>query len=385
LLSYLSAHEETFSFQAKQQMVSNRFFFAAFLAIASAAFGQSGQFDWNGAADLGNYPGIKHAQFTVSSPRDMHINCFRIDMTTPGLRFTTTGRMDGWVENSTETMTQTTRDFMFESHSTEKKIIAAINCAPWSPFDGSDWNNSVPVNVSGLAVKEGVLVSRGSGAPSFMVNDSGVPFLQTTSSGQNIDSIHTASSGFSMVLVNGNVVGGGADLHPRTGIGVSQERQYVYFMTIDGRQPASDGATTFDVGSWLLHFGAYTGANMDGGGSTTMAWWDPNDSGADKSTLLNHPRGSGGWSFWDSGRHNGNNLGVYFVAESARFADIRVDGGEITLAVTNMTVGSTCRVERNTDGSWVTVGPVSTASSGSEWSEPVGADWSDVSYRVLCE
>jgi len=315
----------------------------------------------------------------------MHINCFRIDSTTPGLRFATTGRMDGWVENSTETMTQTTRQFMFESHSTDKKIVAAINSAPWSPFDGSQWNNSVPVDVVGLAVSEGVLVSRGSGTFPFIVNKSGVPSLAMTHSFTTIDSIHTASSAIGVVLYNGTVAAGGGDLHPRTGIGVSQDGRYVYFMTIDGRQPASESATMGDVGAWLLHFGAYTGANMDGGGSTTMAWWDPDASGEDKSRLLNHPRGSGGWSSFDSERYNGNNLGVYFVAESARIADIRVDGGEITLAVTNMTVGSTCRVERNTDGSWVTVGPLSTASSGSEWSEPVGTGWSDVSYRVLCE
>ena len=93
--------------------------------------------------------------------------------------------------------------------------------------------------------------------------------------------------------------------------------RFVYFMTIDGRQFASEGATTSDVGAWLLHFGAYTGANMDGGGSTTMAWWDPDAAGADKSVLLNHPRGGG---FFDSERHNGNNLGVYFVAASALFS-----------------------------------------------------------------
>jgi hypothetical protein len=360
-------------------------FFAAFLAIAPAAFGQSGQFDWSGAAALGDYPGIKHTQFTVTSPRNMHINCLRIDTTTPGLRFGTTGRMDGWVENSAESMTQTTRQFLFESHSTDKKIVAAINSAAWAPWDGSQWNNAVHVDVVGMAVSEGVLVSPGSGTFSFIVNKSGVPSLAMTHSFTTIDSMHTASSAIGVPLYNGTVTGGGGELQPRTGIGVSHDSRYVYFISIDGRQPASEGATLGDLGAWLLHFGAYIGGNMDGGGSTTMAWWDPDAPGEDKSKLLNHPRGSGGWSFFDSERYNGNNLGVYFVAESARITDIRVDGGEINLAVTNMTVGSTCRVERNSDGSWVTAGPVSTASSGSEWSEPVGTNWSDVSYRVRCE
>ena len=60
-------------------------------------------------------------------------------------------------------------------------------------------------------------------------------------------------------------------------------------MTIDGRQLASDGATTSEVGAWLKHFGAHTGINMDGGGSTTMAWWNPDGSGTNKSELLNFP------------------------------------------------------------------------------------------------
>lgn len=92
-------------------------------------------------------------------------------------------------------------------------------------------------------------------------------------------------------------------------------------MTIDGRQNNSYGATVSDVGSILKMFGAYNGINMDGGGSTTMAWWDPSISSSDKCRLLNRPVGNGDDyrdekslpDFVPTERANGNNLGVYFV------------------------------------------------------------------------
>ncbi len=41
---------------------------------------------------------------------------------------------------------------------------------------------------------------------------------------------------------------------------------------VDGRQPGySEGATLPEMGNLLKAHGAYTGINMDGGGSSTMA------------------------------------------------------------------------------------------------------------------
>ncbi|MAP92752.1 hypothetical protein CMK15_14515, partial [Candidatus Poribacteria bacterium] len=93
------------------------------------------------------------------------------------------------------------------------------------------------------------------------------------------------------------------------------------FLTIDGRQNNSYGATVSDVGSILKMFGAYNGINMDGGGSTTMAWWDLSMPSLDKCRLLNRPVGNGDdyrdeksvLDFVPTERANGNNLGVYFV------------------------------------------------------------------------
>ena len=282
------------------------------LLLPCLTYGQVGTHDWSGAVEL--YPGIKHVEVTVASPRKMVINTMQIDIAAPGLRFYTTPRCDPWLENSTETQRKKTRDFIRESQTTDKKVVAAINATAWTPWISSEWDLETKVNLLGLAVSEGTLVSGGSGEPSLIVGKNGTISMATTIQSYNISNTQTAVSGFTFCLSEGTPVPSGDDLHPRTGTGLSQNSQYVYFMTIDGRQLASEGATTMEVGSWLKYFGAYTGINMDGGGSTTMAWWDPNASGSDKSKLLNSPRGGGSLIFTTE-RCVGNNIGVYYVPE----------------------------------------------------------------------
>jgi hypothetical protein len=235
----------------------------------------------------------------------MVINCLQIDTRAPWLRFYTTPS-----GGSLDTLTQTTRQFISTSQSSSKKLVAAVNATPWSGT--VTWNSSVPANLIGLAVSEGSLVSAAENrvAPTFVMSKMGRPSMVGTSTGVDIADKRTAVAGFDFVLSNGVSVVGETALAPRTGIGLSRDERYVFFMTIDGRQTASVGATYDDVGGFLRFFGAWTGINMDGGGSTTLAWWNPSTS---SSQLLNVPVG-GGFSV-PSERHNANNLGVYFESD----------------------------------------------------------------------
>ena len=102
--------------------------------------------------------------------------------------------------------------------------------------------------------------------------------------------------------MNGNPVAPDKTLHPRTGYGLCTDKRFLFLLVIDGRQDASQGATVHEVGEWLRYYGAHTGINMDGGGSSTMAWWNAKK---DAVELLNTPsRGQ---------RKVGSNLGVYRV------------------------------------------------------------------------
>jgi hypothetical protein len=162
----------------------------------------------------------------------------------------------------------------------------------------------------GLAVSDGVLVSPGGNTPSLIEQTDGTVSMTVTTASTPVDMIHTAVSGFGYCLTNGIVSDPGGDLNPRTGIGLSEDSRYVLLMVIDGRQTASQGATWSEVGGWLQHFGAYNGINMDGGGSTTLARWDPNAIGDARAVLMNNPVGSG--SILGTERWNGNNLGILF-------------------------------------------------------------------------
>ena len=59
------------------------------------------------------------------------------------------------------------------------------------------------------------------------------------------------------------------ELHPRTGFGVSQTRDSVLLLVVDGRG-VSKGCTTKVLAEILKYYGAYSAVNWDGGGSSCM-------------------------------------------------------------------------------------------------------------------
>lgn len=74
-----------------------------------------------------------------------------------------------------------------------------------------------------------------------------------------------------VILQNGEPKNTWNEAHPRTAIGYSQDNKKVYFVVVDGRQSNySVGATTGQMGVILKALGAYTGLNLDGGGSSCM-------------------------------------------------------------------------------------------------------------------
>lgn len=295
--------------------VFHRTIFSVFLLLVCAAHAQTGTYDWEGIPET--FPGIRLAQASVSTPRLMKIYCLRIDTDHPEIQFSVTGRWDDWVENATEVVIKSTRRFLKDSRGAGVNMIAATNAAPWAPWTNVCLPDPPPplpfeltVNVSGLLISDGTLVSPASGYPSFIVYRDGSVALSMTTPSTNLENIWTAISGFGFVLTNGVINAGGTDLHPRTGIGICTAGRYVYWLAIDGRQSASEGATTMEVGEWLLYYGAYNGLNMDGGGSTTLVLWNE-DSPCGGARLVNTPVGCGDLN---TERSIGGNLGVYYTS-----------------------------------------------------------------------
>lgn len=57
--------------------------------------------------------------------------------------------------------------------------------------------------------------------------------------------------------------------HPRTAVGRTAQGEVIW-LTVDGRQPQSQGATLSELAQILARYGAVDAINLDGGGSTTL-------------------------------------------------------------------------------------------------------------------
>lgn len=280
-----------------------------FVFVPAAAVGQPvGSFNWANADEL--YASVRHAHLTTDSPRLLSMHALRIDLDNPAIRFTTTGRIADWEADSRETLSERTRDFVTRLQGTDRRAVAAIN-ANWY---GLTSQSAVPVDLNGLAVSEGVLVSPPwNNQRAFVIRDDGTPDIVATSTTMDLDGIEQAVSGYVAVLVNGNPNGHNTDITSRTVIGMSRDRRYVVMLVIDGRRPGhSLGATDRESGQWLRYFGAWNGINLDGGGSSTMAWWNPAENRAEIFNIPTVPFLGFPVTFE---RHVGNNIGVYFREE----------------------------------------------------------------------
>ncbi len=101
----------------------------------------------------------------------------------------------------------------------------------------------------------------------------------------DLNSIDTAFGGGSMLVYEGQDVGKIGDyahtvagFHPRSAIGVTEDKKTLYLLAVDGRQTLSRGMRMSHVAELLIELGCYYGVNLDGGGSTNMVasnMWSP--------------------------------------------------------------------------------------------------------------
>jgi MYXO-CTERM domain-containing protein len=82
------------------------------------------------------------------------------------------------------------------------------------------------------------------------------------------------------------------DRHPRSAVGLSEDRQTLWMVVVDGRSSSSAGMTCPELSGLMADLGAHTALNLDGGGSSaiwTSAWGVLNDpSDGSERTVANH-------------------------------------------------------------------------------------------------
>ncbi len=267
-------------------------FFLLFSVMLHAQWWDEGTFDWSNAEEL--VPGIEYAHLQKDQPRLMKIWVMRVDLNKKFV-FHTAQKAKNYGDLiqthksrnlKVHTLRQKTVDFMMEHRKNGVDMVAAVNAAPWSPWDNIP---SPYASNLGLLINNGEVVSPVlRGRPSFVVWKNGKVGLQVFKAEDKLDDIQMAVTGFGFALVDGKVVKTGNALAPRTGFGLDEKNRYLYLVVVDGRQKDfSMGCSVQEVGSLLKYFGAYTGVNMDGGGSSSFVIWD-----GSKAAMLNHqPRG----------------------------------------------------------------------------------------------
>jgi len=209
----------------------------------------------------------------------------RVDLTDPDIRLLASPRRTNWVANSTETYGYTMTNFV-----KNYGLQVAINANQFSPSSYFQ-AEGIACNVNGMVFSQGKMVSPAvtsglNDAATMCFTSNNVPtYYPTNIPAASTNGAYTAVSGYYNVLYNGVNVGsnyiGNPDvahqLQPRTAMGLSQNRRYLFLLAIDGRQGSldySEGAYDWQTAEWLKLAGAWDGASLDGGGSTCMVMMD---------------------------------------------------------------------------------------------------------------
>lgn len=289
-------------------------------------------FDWRQALEAA--PGVRYTRterewphargltcpyyplFNPEAPRRARVVAVRVDSRHPGVGFAATARDERWGERMPDpegqgrdlyvirTRRRTTAEFVRRQQESGRRMVLGVNAAPWRGY-GLD-NRHLYADQLGLAVANGVIVSYPNGRPSLIVDVDGQLDMRVVKPDEPLDRVRVAVSGFSFCLVNGKPRPPDTVLHPRTGFGLCVENRYLYLAVVDGRQADSQGATGRELGEWLRYYGAHTGINMDGGGSSTLVLCGLEDG---MPVVANSP--------CFGPRRNGGNFGVYIAGQAA--------------------------------------------------------------------
>lgn len=237
------------------------------------------------------FKGIDHAVGTNNPgnggmPDLMVVYALRVDLTDPDIQLYATPRIaTGYGVDSHETAGYTVSNFL-----TMHGLQVAVNGNYFHDPGTSDTESpsytespGTPFDVIGLLISKGVVVSPQDSddyTASFMfTTNNQVTFYPTNWPANPTTGVETALTGTYAILVNqvnvgSNYINNGSAIHginPRTALGLSQNRQYLYLLVIDGRQSGySNGALDWETAKWLQKLGAWDGANLDGGGSSCM-------------------------------------------------------------------------------------------------------------------
>ncbi len=308
------------------------------------------------------FKGIEHSAGTNTADAVIQrlsvANCLRVDLQDPDVQLLPSPpNTNNYVTNYYETYALSLSNFL------KRHSLAVATVANFYDTDqgSSPTTEGIPATVFGLLVTTGMVVSTPDYGPDsnnrwvsllFTTNKTPILVLSNGPPGTNLTGIYNAVSGYYPVITNGIVPADGVlsaaypdfSVHgeqPRTVFGVSQDKRYLYMMTIDGRQSHSRGATSYEAGIWIQYFGAWDAVNMDGGGSAAMYYRDcaGNPAPLGKSSYpltVNPPRE----------RYTGCHLGIWAPALDNFFSGINATSTTTSASISwNTASNATTQVE----------------------------------------
>ena len=286
------------------------------------------------AIDEVSYPfqGIKHTLRTISVPRPLNINVLEVDLANPGISpFVTPGNPDPNRTLCEEVIARKTTTFVAE-FDLQVGINGDFSDSENCTFDRVE-GEKTGVYGLGVSYREPIQglpeiprdqYSLHNNRPTLAFDQSKNGYIgRYDETNPFPPEVYNAVAGNKMLVENGQAVtlqtwidrglptGGALELHPRTSVGLSSDGDKLIIIVIDGRDPGvSEGVTLLEMAGVLITFGAYTGVNLDGGGSSTMVFGTPTGP-----EIINNPSDG-------TERVRANHLGIYAAsATSAPLAE----------------------------------------------------------------
>ncbi|MFP4500785.1 MAG: phosphodiester glycosidase family protein [Candidatus Hydrogenedentota bacterium] len=255
------------------------------------------------------FAGVRHVAYTQSGPYPLAWHLVIIDRDAAGIRFTVT-EPNG--DAPADTDRESTKDFaartgvqvavnasFFAADDGAHADVLSLAAAAGTPY--SPWNKQLPAGVN--IAKDNTVTFVTPASP----NPTGFDCMPPVT-------LHNAVAGNEWLVRGGQSIAPVSEVrHPRTAIGLHEEGELL-LLVVDGRHGAhSRGATYQELAEILVAHGAKTAINLDGGGSSTLVFADPEPRVVNVpmpfSAPARVPVPRGGIT-----RPVGNNLGVYAAA-----------------------------------------------------------------------
>ncbi len=253
-----------------------------------AAFSLSLRADWRDEMFDGPVTireGVQVRAVALKEPRLIKAYIVKVDLTTPGMSFTSTERVADWgaaitgkVDYVAETKLERTSDFMMRRRREGLNVEVAVNTTPWHPFPAP--RGETRADLQGISVADGVEVSpEMDGRGVFFVKKDGSASIElSVPPDVKRGDIAFAVGAFGLIMKDGENVSttvAPPGLHPRVAFGLDKDAKTLVILEVDGRQPGySMGADMNDICAILKGEGVTDAVNMDGGGSSSLVVFD---------------------------------------------------------------------------------------------------------------